>query len=226
VNKGPCSSWPNLAVLGLLGVLAAVTPGCVPEEQLKKAEGYYQEGAANLDSDRQKAFLSFGKAIQENPNHRDAHYYVGHIYALQGKYGEAEAELRAVLRIDPDYSEAYNYLGQVLTAQDRWQEAIKAYRRALNNRLYATPDVARFNLGLALVHEGDMQGAAEAFEDALLVSPANVPPVRIYLEMGRAYYHLGYDTRAREALSRVVQLDGRDRQYAAEADKLLERLKR
>jgi Tfp pilus assembly protein PilF len=226
MNKIPHGRCPNPVILGLLAVLAAVVPGCVSEERLKKAEGYYQEGAANLDSDRQKAFLSFGKAIQENPNHKDAHYYVGHIYALQGKYKEAEEEFRQVLRVDPDYSEAHNYLGQVLAAQDRWQEAIKAYRRALSNRLYATPDVARFNLGLALVHEGDMQGAAEAFEDALLVSPANVPPVRIYLEMGRAYYYLGYGTKAREALSRVVQLDGRDRQYAAEADKLLERLKR
>ncbi|MBM4121733.1 MAG: tetratricopeptide repeat protein [Nitrospira sp.] len=226
MNKVPCSSWPNPAVLGLLGMLATVTPGCVPEEQLKKAEGYYQEGAANLDSDRQKAFLSFGKAIQENPNHRNAHYYVGHIYALQGKYKEAEEELRVVLRIDPDYSDAYNYLRQVLTVQDRWQEAIKAYRRALSNRLYATPDMALFKLGQALAHEGDMSGAAEAFEDALLVSPPNVKPAMTYLELGRAYYHLGYDTKAREALSRVAQLDDKERQYAAEADKLLERLKR
>jgi Tfp pilus assembly protein PilF len=181
---------------------------------------------ANLDSDRQQAFVSFQKAIQENPNHRDAHYYVGHIYAMQGKYREAEEEFRQVLRIVPDYSEAQNYLGNVLKAQDRWQEAIKAYRRALSNRLYATPDVAQFNLGIALAHEGDMNGAAEAFEDALLVSPANVPPVRIYLELGRAYYHLGYDTKAREALSRVSQLDDKERQSAAEAERLLERLKR
>ncbi len=214
------------AILCVVGALAVALSGCASEEKLKKAEGYYREGVANLDSDRQQAFVSFQKAIQENPDHRDAHYYVGHIYALQKKNKEAEEEFRQVLRIAPDYSEAQNYLGYVLAAQDRWQEAIKAYRQALGNRLYATPDVARFNLGLALAHEGDMKGAAEAFEDALLISPPNVSPVRLYLELGRAYYYLGYDTKAREALSRVAKLDDRDRQYAVEADKLLERLKR
>lgn len=226
MTRVPTLRLLSSVILWLLGVLAVLMPGCASEERLKKADGYYQEGVANLDSDRQQAFVSFQKAIQENPNHRDAHYYVGHIYALQGKYKEAEEEFRQVLRIAPDYSEAQNYMGNVLAAQDRWQDAIKAYRRALSNPLYATPDVARFKLGQALAHEGDMSGATEAFEDALLVSPANVPPMRIYLELGRAYYHLGYDTKAREALSRVVQLDDKERQYAAEADKILERLKR
>lgn len=198
--------------------------GCGSEEALKRSDGYYREGMASLDKDRQKAFVSFQKAIKENPKHRDAHYYTGHIYAEQRKYPLAEAEFRETLRIDPNFSEAYNYLGTVLTQEDRWQEAIAAYRQALSNPLYATPDVARMNLGLALVHQGDMQGAAEAFEDALLVSPPNVPPAQVSLELGRAYYRLGYDAKARELLTRVAAQD-KSGQYAPEADRLLERLK-
>ena len=194
------------------------------EEALKRSAGFYTEGLANLDGDRQKAFVSFQRAIQENPNHRDAHYYAGHIYALQGKYKSAEGEFREAVRIDPDYSEAHNYLGQVLKEQDRWQEAISAYRRALANPLYATPDVARVNLGRALARQGDMQGAAEAFEDALLVRPPNVSLALVHLELGRAYYRLGYDAKARDLLTRVSALD-KDGPYAAEAAGLLERLK-
>jgi len=198
--------------------------GCVTEEKIKKANGYYQEGLSALDTDRQKAFVSFQKAIQTNPQHKEAHYALGHIYASQGKLKQAEEEFQEALRIDPDYSEAHTYLGRVLAEEDRWNEAIKSYRRALNNPLYATPDLARYHLGRALAHEGDMQGAAEAFEDALLVNPPSVPPAMVQLELGRAYYRLGYDTKAREALTRVTSLD-KSGEYGAEAGKLLERLR-
>ena len=215
---GPC-------VLVLLLSAVSVLAGCVvTEEKIKKANGYYQEGLSTLDRDRQKAFVSFQKAIQMNPQHKEAHYALGHIYASQEKYKQAERELREVLRIDPDYSEAHTHLGLVLIQQDRWDEAIRSFHRALENPLYATPDLARFHLGRALAHEGDMKGATEAFEDALLVNPPNVPPAAVNFELGRAYYRLGYDTKAREVLTRVTSLD-KGGAYAAEAGKLLERLK-
>src|SRR5436309_3964866 len=166
---GPC-------VLAVLPCVLSLLVGCVTEEKIKKANGYYQEGLSTLDLDRQKAFVSFQKAIQMNPQHKEAHYALGHIYTIQGKLKQAEEEFREVLRVDPDYSEAHTYLGQVLAQQDRWNEAIKSYRQALTNPLYATPDLARYHLGRALAHEGDMQAATEAIEHALLVNPPNVPP--------------------------------------------------
>jgi Tfp pilus assembly protein PilF len=211
----------------LLGIALACflfMSGCASEEKVKKANGYYQEGLADLDSDRQKAFVAFQKAIQHNPRHRDAHYSIGHLYVLQGKYKQAEAEFREVIRIDPDYSEAHNYLGDVLVQEDRWTEAIESYRRALTNPLYPTPDVAWYNMGLAYAHEGDMEKAIQAFEDARVVSPPSLPPAKLNLELGKAYYKLGYNQQAREALSRVTDLD-KGGQNALAADKLLERLK-
>lgn len=214
---GPC-------VLAVLPGVLSLLVGCVTEEKIKKANGYYQEGLSTLDLDRQKAFVSFQKAIQMNPQHKEAHYALGHIYAIQGKLKQAEEQFREALRVDPDYSEAHTYLGQVLAQQDRWNEAIKSYRQALSNPLYATPDLARYHLGRALAHEGDMQAATEAFEDALLVNPPSVSTAMIQLELGRAYYRLGYDTKAREALTRVTSLD-KGGEYAAEAGKLLDRLR-
>src|SRR5439155_1618782 len=116
-------------------------------------------------------------------------------------------------------------LGVMLALPDRWTDAIESYRRALSNPLYATPDIAWFNLGLALAHEGDMEKAAQAFEDALRISPPNVQPAAIHLELGRAYYKLGYDTKAREELTRVSSLD-KGGEYAAAAAKLIDRLRR
>ena len=214
-------SRPLLVLTLLIGWL----PGCATSgESVQKSKGYYQEGVASLDRDQQKAFVSFQKAVKLDPSNKEARYGLGHILALQGKLPQAEEELRAATELDENYSEAYTYLGQVLEKQGRWPEAIAAFRQALTNPLYATPDLARFHLGLSLTHEGDYQGAMEALEDALMVNPPNVPPALVNLELGRVYYKLGFERRSRETLTKVTTLD-KGGEYAAAANELLTRFK-
>lgn len=223
-NLFPLTPYPlPLTLLGALVVVALAA--CVSEEQVKKAKGHFQEGMSYVESDQQRAFVSFQKAIQLDPDHKEAHYALGHLYFIKAKYKQAEEQFLEALRVDPDYSEAHNYLGQTYQKTDRWPEAIKQYRKALANPLYPTPDKALFNLGKALAHEGDFQGAVQALEDALAVSPPNLPPVLVHLELGKAYYKLGYDDKARESLTRVTNLN-QGGELAAEAAKLMERMKR
>ena len=146
------------------------------------------------------------------------------MYALQGKLPQAEKEFRTAIEIDDSYSEAYTYRGRILASQDRWEEAIKCYRKALSNPLYITPDLARYHLGRALAHQGDLKASMEVLEDAVMVSPPSVPPAITHLELGRVYYKLGYTARAREALKKVTTLD-KDGEFAAAATELLAQLK-
>ena len=206
----------------LLGL--CILSGCANEENLRKSKGFYQEGIAQLNSDQQQAYVSFQKAVKLNPDNKEAHYGLGHIYSLQGRYKLAEDAFREAIRIDPDYAEAQTYLGHMLVNQDRWKEAITAYRQALGNPLYSTPDLARFHLGKALMHEGDLQGAMEALEDATTVTPPNVPPAMLQLELARVYHKLGFDVRAREALAKIATLDKSGEQASA-AQELLGKLK-
>ena len=216
---------PFARPLLVLALLIGWLPGCATsEESLQKSKGYYQEGLASLDHDQQKAFVSFQKAVQLNPGNKEARYGLGHILALQGKLPQAQEEFVAATKLDENYSEAYTYLGQVLEKQERWKEAIASFRQALTNPLYTTPDLARFHLGRSLAHEGDYQGAMEAFEDALVVNPPNVPPAQLQLELGRVYYKLGFERRSRETLTKVTTLD-KSGEYAAAAKELLTRLK-
>jgi len=209
----------------VLALLIGWLPGCATSEgSVQKSKGYYQEGVASLEHDQQKAFVSFQKALKLDPNNKEARYGLGHILALQGKLPQAEEELVTATKLDENYSEAYTYLGQVLEKQGRWTEAIAAFRQALANPLYTTPDLARFHLGQALAHESDYQGAMEAYEDALVVNPPNVPPALLHLELGRAYYKLGFERRSRETLTKVTTLDNGG-EYAAAAKELLTRLK-
>jgi len=210
-------------VVGLL--LAGLFSGCAgSEEAIQKSKGYYQEGVASLSADRQKSFVSFQKAVQLNPNNKDARYALGHIYAQQGKLPLAEEQFREAIKTDEAFSEAYTYLGQVLANQDRWDEAIKAYRQALSNPLYPTPDLARFHLGRALAHQGDLQASMEMLEDAVTVNPPSISPAMTQLELGRVYYKMGYNARAREALTKVTTMD-KGGQYGTAAAELLSRIK-
>lgn len=212
-------------LVALCLLTATFIGGCATSEETKqKSKGYYQEGMASLERDRQKAYVSFQKAVQLDPENKEARYGLGHILVYQGKLHQAEAEFRAATKIDENYSEAHTYLGQVLVYQDRWPEAITEFRHALSNPLYGTPDLARFHLGKALAHEGDYQGAMEALEDALVVNPPNVPPAMLQLELGKVYYKLGFERRAKEALTKVTTLD-KTGPHAAAAKEILARLK-
>jgi type IV pilus assembly protein PilF len=216
---------PLACPLLVSALLIGWLPGCATSEgSAQKSKGYYQEGIASLEYDQQKAFVSFQKAMKLDPNNKEARYGLGHILALQGKLVQAEEEFTAATKLDENYSEAYTYLGQVLEKQERWTEAIAAFRQALTNPLYATPDLARFHLGRVLAHESNFQGAMEAFEDALVVNPPNVPPAQLHLELGRVYYKLGFERRSRETLTKVTTLD-KGGEYAAAAKELLTRLK-
>jgi type IV pilus assembly protein PilF len=216
---------PLACPLLVSALLIGWLPGCATSEgSAQKSKGHYQEGIASLEHDQQKAFVSFQKAMKLDPNNKEARYGLGHILALQGKLVQAEEEFTAATKLDENYSEAYTYLGQVLEKQERWTEAIVAFRHALTNPLYATPDLARFHLGRVLAHESNFQGAMEAFEDALVVNPPNVPPAQLHLELGRVYYKLGFERRSRETLTKVTTLD-KGGEYAAAAKELLIRLK-
>ena len=219
------SAPPIFRFMTALAATVVLVGGCATSEEAKqKSTGYYQEGMASLETDRQKAYVSFQKAVQLNPDNKEARYGLGHILVYQGKLSQAEVEFREAIRIDENYSEAHTYLGQVLANQDRWPEAIVEFRRALSNPLYSTPDLARFHLGRALAHEKDYQGAMEALEDALAVNPPNVPPAMLQLELGRVYYKLGFERRAKEALIKVTTLD-KTGDYAGPAKEILARLK-
>ncbi|HXJ18227.1 MAG TPA: hypothetical protein VNM68_13655, partial [Candidatus Polarisedimenticolia bacterium] len=64
---------PSLILMGVLAI--GLLSGCaISEESKQKSKGYYQEGVASLESDRQKAFVSFQKAVQLDPENKEARY--------------------------------------------------------------------------------------------------------------------------------------------------------
>lgn len=213
----------------VVGVAAiSLLAGCASQEaakkRIKEAEGYYQQGLSVMETDQQRAFVAFQRAVQLNPSNYDAHYALGHIYFLRQEYGEAERVFRICVELDPINGDALNYLGRTLIFQKRYPEAVEILNKATALPLYAAPDQAYTNLATALELQGDNPGAIRALQSALKIDPPNIPRPLTYLMLGRVYMKQGEDAKAREALARVKSLDPNG-EAGAEALKMMERLR-
>jgi Tfp pilus assembly protein PilF len=218
--------FPLRLVLGLLVVV--LLAGCAGTDDAKKrlseSEGRYKEGASFLETDQQRAFVAFQKAIDLNPDNFEAHYALGSIYFKRKQLAEAEREFRVATELHPDDGEALNYLGRTLMLQGRRREAIEVLRKTTKLPLYAKPDVAFTDLGSVLESDGDLAGAIEAYLSALRTDPPNVPRPFIYLWLGQLYIKQGDVPKARGALTEAKTLDP-DGSVGTEAARLLRRLK-
>ena len=218
--------FPLRGMLGLLAVM--LLAGCAgtddARKRLSESEGRYKEGASFLETDQQRAFVAFQKAIDLNPDNFDAHYALGSIYFKRKQLAEAEREFRVATALNPNDGEALNYLGRTLIAQGRRREAIEVLRKTTKLPLYAKPDVAFTDLGSVLESDGDLAGAIEAYRSALRTDPPNIPRSFIYLWLGQLYIKQGDVLKARGALNEAKTLDP-DGSVGVEAARLLRRLK-
>jgi type IV pilus biogenesis/stability protein PilW len=201
-------AWRHIVVsIMVVGLLA----GCVTEETLKKqkreAEGHYKQGVSYLETDQQRAFVSFQRSIQLDPENYDAHYALGSIYFERKAYADAEREFRTCVNLEPVNGEALNYLGRALIVQKRLPEAAEVLRKATLLPLYATPDRAYYNLAEVLHLQGDNPGAIQALQSALKIEPPNVPRAIVFLSLGQLFMKQGEDGKAREALAQAKALD-------------------
>ncbi len=79
------------------------------------------------------------------------------------------------MELDPTYGDAYHNLGSSLAEQGQWEEAIAAYKKALAQPVYASPESTYNNLGYAYWALDRRPEAEEAFRAALQLEPKLVP---------------------------------------------------
>jgi len=212
----------------LMGLLAVVVlTGCASHDdartRLRESEGHYKEGVSFLETDQQRAFVAFQKAIALNPDNFDAHYALGNIYFKRNELVEAEREFRVAAELNPNDGETLNYLGRTLMLQGRRPEAIEVLKKVTTLPFYGKPDIAFTDLGAVLESEGDIAGAVDAYKSALRTDPPNIPRSFIYLWLGRLYMKQGDIPKAQSALSQAKALDP-DGTVGTEAARLIHRL--
>jgi serine/threonine protein kinase/tetratricopeptide (TPR) repeat protein len=85
----------------------------------------------NFRKDAQAAESTGRRFVDLAPALGNSHSFLGYSLACQGKYGEAEKELRKTLEIEPDHPYALPNLGHVLYASGKASEAVPLFRRVV-----------------------------------------------------------------------------------------------
>jgi len=135
------------------------------------------------------------------------------------KYEEAIRHYHAALRLKQDDINAHLNLGLVLYETERYEEAVRHYRTAL--RLQPDKEGGDYvsacnNMGAALMKQGEIDPAVQAFCNVLEIEPDNIDAnynLGVAL-MARQDYHRAFDL-----FSRVLDIipghepAGRERKY-------------
>jgi len=105
---------------------------------------------------------------------------------MMGKLSDAEKYYKEAIDIDSEFSDAYNSLGTIYMKQKKWKEALKAFQKALQNKMYATPNIAYVNIGDVYVNLEDYPKAIEAYREAKRYANQDYIIYRLGMALGRA----------------------------------------
>ncbi len=146
----PDPAWLLVPAVAVLLPLAAATR--VQLRHWQSAVTLFERAVAVADSDVARANL--GEAL------------LG-----LGRNDEAEAQLRAAVRMNPALAEAHNGLGVILEGRGDLEEARRHYEEAV--RIRPTYAIAQRNLGRVLAAEGRADEAIAHDEAALALDPSD-----------------------------------------------------
>lgn len=155
------------------GHLAA---GCAStaEDEVRRlgARASYERAVSQLAEKRLSPGLaSLRQAVELAPEIALYHNALGAVLLDLRRSSEAQAEFEKAVEIDPTYADAFHNLGSAYAEQGKWEEAVPAYKKALAQPIYATPEATYNNLGLAYLALGKRREAEEAFRSALQLEP-------------------------------------------------------
>ncbi len=151
-----------IAVIG--SFVESAPPSVAAQVRFRQAEGFYQRGERARAADAFEAILRSGASPSERG---DALFYLGDLYADEGRTDDGARALRTVLDL-PDHKrapEAARRLGRLYLDADRARDALWAYRQ-LAERAPADVDAqtdALVGQGQAFLALGDARSAATAF---------------------------------------------------------------
>lgn len=111
------------------------------------------------------------KAVESSPTYVPAYNMRGLIYMEVGEDSLAQQSFERALEIAPGDADTHNNFGWFLCNRNRPAESLTHFQRALEDRLYQSPDKPLVNAGICTRKLGDNAKAENYFRRALLVRP-------------------------------------------------------
>ena len=192
--------------LGLLIVFIAMA--CTSKErirQMNESDFHKEIGFAYyIEKNYQLAYAEFHKALQIDPNNKDALHGLALVHMEFQEYEIAKDLFLRTLSIDNNYADAWFNLGLCYQKLNMHKEAIDAFQRALNNPLFITQDKAYFGQGLSLYRVGQYEEAKNSLDKAI---KRNVLLIPAHLYLALTYQKLNQYSEAAKTLKNSIKLD-------------------
>ncbi len=163
-------------------ILAILFSGCssnstnLPPERALASAKIHTELAASYFERKQYsiALQEIDTALKARSNYAPAFNVRGLIHLTLREDKLAEADFLQSLKLDETDSITHNNYGWFLCQRGREAESIPQFLEAINNPLYATPELAYVNAGRCSAKMGKLADADEYFQRALVRAP-NLP---------------------------------------------------
>jgi tetratricopeptide (TPR) repeat protein len=161
-----------------------ILTGCAEDKALTKRKSLAKQNLGKIflaQEDFTAGLNELLKAAELDPENPEIQYNLAIAYRFNELHANSIAHFKKAIEVKPDYSEAYNDLGNTYLILSQWDLAIKCFKKALGNPIYATPDFAYNNLGRAYYNKGEYKKAVESYLKAIKYQPS----------FSRAFHHLG-----------------------------------
>lgn len=173
-----------------------------------QADMYLKKGMALIEAGQYiGALKELSEADKYAPNDPVINYHLGIAYNGRGLRDMALERFQKAVSLKEDYSEAHNYIGTIYMDMGQWEKAIASFDKALKNYLYATPEYALYNSGLAYYNLQNYDMALERFRQALRQERISSWQPQIEKNIGLIYLKKSNLVQAREHLEKAVQLN-------------------
>jgi Tfp pilus assembly protein PilF len=130
-------AWAGLILLAVFFLLS----GCGGGNKVEQAEEHFKLGAQYFEEKQMEdALRELQKAVELNPQHTDASYYLGSLYHVLKAYSRAIKEYEELLRVDPNYPKVHTAFANLYYERGlmMWSRAVR-----LDQMAYWLPDTTR-----------------------------------------------------------------------------------
>ena len=162
-------SLTQIALLATVGQATAQSAATTPVVDAASSQPGYEQRfqqarALALAGKRDDAVAAYTALLQASPGNADVLLGRGRVYAWQGNWAQAEADLLAATAAAPTYADAWSALGDMYLWSDRPLPAADAYGHW--SALAPAEPAAHIARGRALRAAGDVAGARVEFAAA------------------------------------------------------------